>query len=128
MHPKGRRLSRAMETNATELERTMWRVCDMLQLARKWGGNGRGERVVGECSGAMDWEPANIFRIDRWRGSRADIARARYRNRQDCNLIGGSRVTGETKEWITSTSYPLVFFFFFVSSASRLVFYRWQPT
>ena len=38
------------------------------------------------------------------------IARVSYWNRQDCNLIGGSRVPGETEEWITSMSYlPILF-------------------
>jgi hypothetical protein len=37
MYRKWKRLSRRMETNATELERTMWRVCD--KLARWRDGN-----------------------------------------------------------------------------------------
>ncbi len=56
-------------------------------------------------------EASAFARLIAWWRSRGN-ARVRYPNRQDSNLIGGSRVPGETEESITLASY--------VSSASRL--------
>lgn len=90
-----------------------------MYVPRKWGGNGRVRPVLllERQAPVAKRHPTQMGtgkyipnRLIAWLEI-SNTARAGYRNRQDCNLIGVSRAPGETKEWTTSRSYPPILLF-----------------
>lgn len=91
-----------------------------MYVPRKWGGNGRvGPVLLLERPAPVAKRHPTQMGTGKYIPNRliawleiSNTARAGYRNRQDCNLIGVSRTPGATKEWTTSRSYPPIFLFF----------------